>query len=301
MTRQFELYIVDAFTRVPFRGNPAGVVPDARGLSATEMQAIARELGVPETAFVSPPDGADHDLRIRFFTPKMEVSIGGHATVAAHHLLWELGREKAGGEGTHIVQRTPAGRHFVQLVEADGAVKVIMSHPIPEFSRLPAEIPQPTVLEILGLEASDLAEGLPVSAAYAGDFTILVPVRDRIIVDALSPDARTLSKAFASYFVFALEEDRPGLRSHTRMFAPAFGILEDPATGMAHGALGAYLVMNGLGGEGDAPLRLFSRQGEALGRTGEIEVLVEHSDTAVMGVKVAGQAVTVFRAKFALE
>ena len=84
--RRYRVYQVDSFTTEKFRGNPAGVVPDADGLSEPEMQVIARELGNPETAFVLSPDGTDHDVRVRFFTPTTEVPSCGHATIAAHYV-----------------------------------------------------------------------------------------------------------------------------------------------------------------------------------------------------------------------
>src|SRR5580692_9271270 len=87
MPRTIQVHQVDAFTRVRFTGNPAGVVLDADALSDAEMLAIARELNNADTAFVLRPDGSDHDLRVRFFTPRMEAAFVGHASVAAHYVL----------------------------------------------------------------------------------------------------------------------------------------------------------------------------------------------------------------------
>src|SRR5687768_7858805 len=91
MPRRYDVYQVDAFTAVRFAGNPAGVVPDASGLSEVEMLAIARELNNSETAFILPADRDDHDVRVRFFTPTTEVPICGHATIAAHWIRAHLG------------------------------------------------------------------------------------------------------------------------------------------------------------------------------------------------------------------
>src|SRR5580704_10323041 len=87
MPRTIQVHQIDAFTRVKFTGNPAGVVLDAEALSDTEMLAIARELNNADTAFVLKADAADHDLRVRFFTPRLEAAFVGHATVAAHYVL----------------------------------------------------------------------------------------------------------------------------------------------------------------------------------------------------------------------
>ena len=82
--KTFRVYVTDAFTSKPFSGNAAGVVTNADGLSDIQMQCIARELNLSETAFILQPDGGDHDVRIRFFTPTREVPVCGHATIAAH-------------------------------------------------------------------------------------------------------------------------------------------------------------------------------------------------------------------------
>src|SRR4051794_19894707 len=87
MTRKIQVHQVDAFTRGPFTGNPAGVVLNADQLDDAEMLAIARELNNADTAFVLSRDGDDHDMRARFFTPRMEAGFVGHATVAAHYVL----------------------------------------------------------------------------------------------------------------------------------------------------------------------------------------------------------------------
>src|SRR5277367_1393033 len=95
MNRTIRLFQVDAFTTQPLCGNPAGVVLDADELSSEQKQAIARELNTSDTAFVLRPDGPDHDVRVRFFTPRKESGFVGHATVAVHTVLASLGRPAA--------------------------------------------------------------------------------------------------------------------------------------------------------------------------------------------------------------
>ncbi len=95
MPRTIQVHQIDAFTRVKFTGNPAGVVLDADALTDAEMLAIARELNNADTAFVLKADGADHDLRVRFFTPRMEAAFVGHASVAAHYVLSAAARHAA--------------------------------------------------------------------------------------------------------------------------------------------------------------------------------------------------------------
>lgn len=301
MSRTYDLFLVDAFTKTPFTGNPAGVVPDASGMSDTEMQAIAREVNATETAFVLPPDGPDHDLRVRFFTRRLEVPLAGHAAVAVHHVLCETGGENPGRSGILRLQKTSAGVFPVEVTVVDGWVRVMMSQPPPDFSALRPDMPRVVMLQALGLHDADLDNRLPMVAAYAADYSVLVPVAGPSIVDALAPDLPTLSRVFASYMVFSLDTEGPGLSTYCRMFAPALGIAEDPVTGMAHGALGAHLVTSGLAPAGDEPFHFFSRQGVVMGRPGEVEIIIGREGTSVLSVQVGGSAVTIFRAKFTLD
>src|SRR4051812_224252 len=115
MTRRIRIFQVDAFTTDRFTGNPAGVVLDADGLTDAEMLAIARELNNADTAFVLKPDGADHDLRVRFFTPRTEAPFVGHATVATHFVLSRGGAPAAHGAGGRLRQRQKSGLVDVEV------------------------------------------------------------------------------------------------------------------------------------------------------------------------------------------
>ena len=114
MSRRIRIFQVDAFTADRFTGNPAGVVLDADSLSDAEMLAIARELNNADTAFVLKPDGPDHDLRVRFFTPRTEASFVGHATVATHFVLSREGvpAVHAQGAGGRLRQRRTGSRGY---------------------------------------------------------------------------------------------------------------------------------------------------------------------------------------------
>lgn len=120
-----QVYHVDAFTSVPFRGNSAGVVLHADGLSEAQMQLIARELRHSETAFLLTSD--DSDVRIRYFTPTVEVPICGHATVAAHYV-----RAKVLGLGNSTVWQTSlAGRHRVDIEASDNDYRISLEQGVP--------------------------------------------------------------------------------------------------------------------------------------------------------------------------
>jgi PhzF family phenazine biosynthesis protein len=300
MARTYALYLVDAFTRVPFTGNPAGVVPDAEGLTPSEMQAIAREVGASETAFIFPADGSDHHLRVRFFTPKLEVPICGHATIAAHHIIAETGRKPSARKAVRLLQKTQAGIHAVEVTLVQGSPRVLMTQPVPEFSSLPVRIPRDAMLEALGIDSGDLDDRFPIATAFSGEYTVFVPLKSRAVLDSLKPDMTQLSQAFASYLLFTLDTGDASVLTHCRMFAPAYGVNEDPVTGMANGPLGAYLALHGAAPSDERSFRFLSRQGVALGRPGTVEVLVEHEGGKILSVQIGGQAVTIFSAKLKL-
>ncbi len=114
MTRKIQVHQVDAFTRTPFTGNPAGVVLNADSLDDAEMLAIARELNNADTAFILAPDGTDHEVRAKFFTPRVEAGFVGHATVAAHYVLSAPAHARRTAapeiEGRHRGHRRARGR-----------------------------------------------------------------------------------------------------------------------------------------------------------------------------------------------
>ena len=127
--RRYRLYQVDAFTTQRFQGNPAGVVTNADGLSVEQMQTIARELNNSETAFVLPPDAADHEVRVRFFTPTTEVPSCGHATIAAHYVR----AIEDSLPSAVVVQKIGAGILPVAIVKQDDDYKIVMTQGAIEF------------------------------------------------------------------------------------------------------------------------------------------------------------------------
>lgn len=277
MDRLFVLQ-VDAFTRVPFAGNPAGVVPEAAGLTAAQMQAIAREMNLSETAFVLPAE--DADLALRFFTPTHEVDLCGHATVAAVHALGERGRLAARARvrtraGLLEVERRPDGT--VWMTQAPLALR-----DVPPEAR--AALP-----DLLGLAPEDLDPARPLVLASTGLWDLLVPVRSRAALFRARPHLSALAEhnralGVASTHLYTFDPVEPGHTLHARDFSPAVGVPEDPHTGTATGALVAALVR--LGHLPPGPVAV--EQGWTVGRPGVI--LAESDGTHV---RVGGAAVTV--------
>ena len=209
---------VDAFTDTPFAGNPAAVcvLPAAR--DETWMQQVAREMNLPETAFLVPrADGFD----LRWFTPLVEVDLCGHATLASAHVLWQEG---------HLAPDTPARFHTKsRLLTADRRGDWIELD-FPATAPLPVAAP------------AGLAEALGVTPRFVGrsSFDYLVEVASEATVRALTPDSAQLRALPVRGVIVTGQADSRGFDFVSRFFAPAVGIDEDPATGSTHCALGPY-------------------------------------------------------------
>lgn len=295
--RRIRIFQVDSFTKTPFQGNPAGVVLDADPLSSLEMQAIARELNNSETAFILSPDGLDHEVRLRFFTPSVEVPSCGHATIAAHYVR----AKTLGLSDSRVIQKIGAGVLPVDISRDDGDYRIAMTQGAIEISPPLQLNVQNKITEALGLSGDDLALDFPLVIASTGHSKVMVGVRTRNILNALKPDMQALTRISAEigcngYFPFTLDSDDPEILVHGRMFAPAIGINEDPVTGNANGPLGAYLASMGHG-PANGEFRFSARQGDACGRPGRVEVAVLARRGRPERVTVSGRAVIVFEAQ----
>ena len=278
-TRQ--VLLVDAFTDEPMGGNPAGVVPDATGLDGEQMEAIAAELGASETAFLLDSDEAAR--RVRYFTPTTEVDLCGHATIASHAALSERGDIEA---GEHSLE-TNVGTVTV-TVEDDGTVWMTQDHP--EISRV--NVSHDEVATALGVDVAaleDVGADLPLARSTTGLPFLMVPVNFIDHLRALDPDmaaVEALTEAVDATGVYAFTFDTLDRDAtlHGRMFAPGAGVPEDPVTGTASGAAGAYLR------EYDAfdslPDEMVFEQGHFVDRPGRVQVQVGAE------VEVGGRAVT---------
>jgi PhzF family phenazine biosynthesis protein len=296
-----QLFHIDSFTRTPFRGNPAGVVLDADGLDAAQMQDIARELKHSETAFVLRPDGADHDLRVRFFTPTVEVPVCGHATIAAHYALAHAAAVAGADAERCVVQKTGAGRQRIRTVREEGGWRIGIEQGAPQLGEPLGERWRQRVATALGLTAG-LAPGRPLQIVSTGHSKVMVPLPDGYPLERLAPDFDALAAMSRELgcngwypFVLAGENATEG-----RMFAPAIGICEDPVTGNANGPLGAYLVRHGLMRNDGRELAFDGRQGRALRRDGVVRVRVAIAGGEPVAVSISGAAVVLFSAPLAL-
>jgi len=296
MEQPRRVYQIDSFTKEKFKGNPAGVVVNADGLNDTQMQLIARELNNSETAFIFSPDDDKCDGVIRYFTPKTEVPICGHATIAA---MYAKAIEENLDSGI-LNMKTKIGILPFEVIKKDGDYEVIMTQG--KFE-LDDPLDNPTtdrLLTALGLNLSDIEQRCPVQIASTGHSKVMIGIKTRDKLNGLNPnyeELTTLSKHIGcnGYFVFTFDSDDKEILTYGRMFAPAIGINEDPVTGNANGPLGGYLIENRIVGSGQLLFEFNGRQGEKINRLGVVKVKVTIDNHKPSLIQIRGHATVVFK------
>lgn len=287
---------VNAFTNEPFTGNPAGVVPDADGLPDNLMQSIAAEVNdISETVFICRPDDDKADVKLRYFTSTTEVDLCGHATVSALFVLAWLNCV-SGDNGMKVIRaQTKVGVLELGLEFENGQPAWASMEQLAPQMHVPsgAELAP----EVLGLPASALSDDMPVACASTGLWACFVPLKTLSDLARVQIDSESISRLWPENaeltgvypFVFV-----NGHTTQGRFFSPPkYGILEDPVTGTACGALGAYLLEQGrMPVEGE----LIARQGFEMGRGGTVKV----SRNANGRMRIQGQAVAVIQGKLVL-
>lgn len=299
--KRWRYRLVDVFTDVAFGGNPLAVFPEAEGIDDATQQKIARELNLSETTFVVPTELADHDVRVRIYTPAVELPMAGHPTVGTAFVLALEGRI-AGAEGADgtltVVFEEGVGRVPVEVeLEGGRPRRAVMDQPLPEFR--PAQASRREVAEAIGLAETDLAADLPVEAVSCGLPMLIVPVASLAAARRASLLADRWREHVAGswaeqIYLFSREVESAGAAVHARMFGPAVGVLEDPATGSAAGPLGSYLVRHGLAAASRTPsgsARLVVEQGLEMGRPSFLEVEIFGDRAAIERVRVGGSCV----------
>ncbi|MEZ5288982.1 MAG: PhzF family phenazine biosynthesis protein [Vicinamibacterales bacterium] len=240
----------DVFTDRLFEGNQLAVFPDARGLSADEMQVLAREMNFSESTFLTPAEVEGTDVRMRIFTPGAELPMAGHPTIGSTFALADGGGIRPGA--TQIVFGLNVGPTTVELEWAGEQLSFAwMDQRRPE-SR-PPTVPDADLLAALGLDEAARLPGAPLQEVSCGVPFLYVPLASREAVDRAEPDAGALKRVASAFgashlgfFAFSVEPQGSDVTVYSRMFAPGLGVLEDPATGSATGPLGCYLVTHGL-------------------------------------------------------
>lgn len=277
----FRYRVVDVFTDRSFEGNPLAVFPDAAGIDDETMQKIAKELNLSETTFVMPATRGDCAVSMRIFTPARELLFAGHPTIGTAFVLLQEGRVRARNQC--IVLEEKVGPVTVRV--DDGPNPLI-------WLRTPGIEAGPTYdrqlcANALGLHSTDLLAIAPQHLS-AGNPTIFIPLKDRDAVDRAWLDAAgcaMLKNGSSNPFcVFVFTPTAEG--AYSRMFAPDYGIAEDPATGSSTGPLAFFMMRHGLV-SGAAGTRFISEQGTHMGRRSILHVEI-FGENGTQGIDVGG-------------
>ena len=279
---EFAYHVVDVFTRQPLEGNPLAVFPDARGLDAVTMQRIARELNLSETTFVLAADGPDAVARVRIFTPASEMRFAGHPTIGTAYVLRRAGRVPA--DATAFAFEEGVGPVNVRVDPGDDPMIWLTTPPV-ERGRT---YDRARCARALGLDDGDLLAGVPCRILSAGNPNLFVALASAEAVDRARVDAAALQTLFADepapVCLFAFAPARYG--AYSRMFAPALGVPEDPATGSATGPLAAFMMEHGLVSAANGT-HFVSEQGTKMGRRSLLHVLI-HGERGRDAIEVGG-------------
>lgn len=299
--KTYIVYQIDSFTKKKFKGNPAGVVLNAKGLSVDKMQQIARELNNSETAFIFPSDSKENNGVIRYFTPTIEVPICGHATIAAMYA-------KAIAENLDsciLNMKTGAGILPFEIIKDTTDYKIKMTQGAISFELPFSKKIKDEIITALGLKSTDIDEKYPIQIASTGHSKVMIGIKKNKKLNSLKPDYAKLielSKIIGcnGYYAFTLNTTDNNCLIDGRMFAPAIGINEDPVTGNANGPLGAYLVHHNLVSHNNKEFTFKIKQGEKIGRTGYMDITVTIENNQPKKVQITGDAVLVFKTEIAL-
>ncbi|MGH9348672.1 MAG: PhzF family phenazine biosynthesis protein [Vicinamibacterales bacterium] len=295
MSRAYLHY--DVFTGEPLTGNQLAVFLDGRGLEPARMQSLAREMGFSESTFILPPETPDTDVRMRIFTPVEELPMAGHPTIGSAFALAETGAIEPGR--TLVTFGLGVGPTPVALEWRDGRLRFAwMTQKTPDFGTIVSDIQ--AVAAGIGVRRDDIAGELPIQEVSCGVPYLVVPMTSRAAVDRAVGEASPLQRLAEAIgvnlpvYLFTTGPGVPEATVYSRMFAPGFGVVEDPATGSASGPLGCYLVRYGLSA-GDAAQRILNLQGQAMGRPSRIHIRITGTRDRIVKVEVGGEAVLVAR------
>jgi trans-2,3-dihydro-3-hydroxyanthranilate isomerase len=297
MTSRIPFYTADVFTGEMFGGNPLAVFPAGGGLDARLMQAIARELNLSETVFVLPPDDPAHTRKLRIFTPGTELPFAGHPTLGAAFVLASIGEVTLDGASTSIVLDEGVGPISVTIAAEGGRPTycALTVARLPEFG--PAPPPVDEIAAVLCLRGDEIRrDGFSPRAASCGVPFFFVPLRDQGALARAQPNLSVWERSFSDWWAphlypFVETAGPGGADIRARMFAPAMGITEDPATGAAAAALAGYLAATRPPGNGT--LGWTVDQGIEMGRPSRLHVECDRDGDRVTAVRVGGSAVMV--------
>ncbi|MCK9218272.1 MAG: PhzF family phenazine biosynthesis protein [Firmicutes bacterium] len=281
---------VDAFTTIPFCGNPAAVVIDAASITDDEKLKIAREMNLSETAFVSPSEVAD--FKVQFFTPKFEVDLCGHATIGTFYALYE--EKKLDLSKNIFFQETKAGVLPVELADINGEKVFMMTQPSPKFQ--PIDMDKKNIAKLIGLSENDLID-ISAMKVNTGLCWLVFGVKSLDKLMNAKLDLRAIEEISRKYNVigitpFCLKTLNEKYSYHMRASAPIAGVVEDPVCGTGNGCVASYIIHNKLIECNDS-VNLIGEEGHEVNRPGCAYVTISKLHDEINEIKIGGTAVTV--------
>jgi phenazine biosynthesis protein PhzF family len=268
------------------------VFTNGRGVAADTMQAIAKEMNLSEITFVLPPDDPRHDYRVRIFTPLTELPIAGHPTIGTAFVLARENLIEPGDTETTTTLEEGVGPLSVRIEFRDKQPSYAeMPMPLPTFGPRLDDL-RAEVAETVGLTVDDLAPDLPIEVVSCGVPLVFLPLASLDAAHRARPRSDLIERVLrgvapTEVYVFTLQVKHETSTVHSRMFAPFFGIPEDPATGGASGPLGSYLFRHGVVRR-ESMSNIVIEQGIEMGRPSIIFVRIESQENEITGVNVGG-------------
>ncbi|MCI0398815.1 MAG: PhzF family phenazine biosynthesis protein [Chloroflexi bacterium] len=294
MTKRYHFVQADVFTDRPFGGNQLAVFTDGRGLTAGEMQTLAREMNYSESTFVLPAEIPGAARRVRIFMPGRELPMAGHPTVGTTYVLASRGEIALTGEMTEATLQLGIGPMPVVIEAHEGKPQFVwMVHRAPEFG--PVIEDREGVAQALGISTTDLHPDWPIQIVSTGAPFLYVPLGSLDAAGRSRAGSASLHDLLArldvdGIYLFSTETVAQEAHLHARMFG--VGIPEDPATGAAAGPMGAYAARYGVIGDGPA-LRFICEQGMEMGRPSQIHIEVRRSGAEISNIRIGGRVVIV--------
>lgn len=297
-SKTLHVYGIDVFTDRPFCGNPAAVVLDAEGLSSEKMQAIASELN-QETTFILKASSEQASLRMRYFKPSGEVELCGHGTIGA---IWALAKKGMFSSGVkNLFAETKVGLLGIELKwDRSHLRKVVMSQLPPVF--LAAVCSKEEIAYSIRVDPQILTNhDLVPTCVSTGRAKLLIPLPNWRVLDNISPDWQAVDKlceraGVTGVYLYTLSPRNPSAVAEARQFpSGGNGAAEDPVTGVAACALGAFLVEKKVVEVKEPITKMIVEQGYLVKRPGAVEVLIHIKDEKIVATQISGRAVIVSR------
>ena len=295
---KYKFYQVDVFTGTPLSGNPLAVFVDAGGLDEAYMQKIAREMNLSETTFVVPSSDREADFEARIFTPSKELPFAGHPVIGTAHVLREIGKVSSDQKIIHLKLRIGTIPVYVEEDE-----RLFMEHPQAKFLQIVTSVD--LVAESLGLPSSAIDPRWPCQIVSTGIPALFVPIKTLVSMQQIKINSAKLLEIFTPFgtdmiYVFTTETLDSSSTLHSRLFAPFIGVPEDPATGSASGAVGAYLAKYCVI-EKETFDSIKIEQGYEMKRPASIYVQVKQEGTTIKSIRVGGESVTIIQGQLKIE